>query len=335
MKKKITIVGAGISGLYLAYLLEDTYEITILEARERIGGRVFSIDDHDMGPSWVWPHHTSMLQLINNFDLKLFIQYTQGYALYDTVNKVEHFMTPSSGSSARVGGSMYSLIEELYKNLKNTTILFSQEAQSVAVSNKKTIIKTINDTFSSDFVILAIPPRLALKLDFLPTLPEYLTEKMSATPTWMGNTAKCVIEFKTPFWKDNSLSGFVFSHIGPLGEIHDASTTTKHALFGFLSANANMDSFEKDVKVQLQRLFKIDLSQIISIYLVDWRNEKYTASIDDIKPISAHPSYGIDTDAYSDKIFFSATEFSFKEGGYLEGALLRADYIAHKINLSE
>jgi len=335
MKKKITIIGAGISGLYLAHLLEESCEITILEARDRVGGRVFSIDGHDMGPSWVWSHHTSMLQLIDYFDLKLLTQYTQGYTLYDTKDKVEHFMTPSSGSSVRIDGSMSALIEVIYKSLKSTKILFSQEVQSITKTNQKVVVKTIDDTFSSDFSILAIPPRLAVKLDFSPRLPSFLTQKMVSTPTWMGNTAKCVIEFKTPFWKENFLSGFIFSHVGPLGEIHDASTTTKHALFGFVSANANMESFEQDVKAQLQRLFKIDLSQIISIYLVDWRSEKYTASIEDIKPMSAHPSYGIDTDTYSDKIFFSATEFSFKEGGYLEGALLRADYIAHKINLSE
>lgn len=28
-KKKITIIGAGISGLYLAYLIEDKYDIII------------------------------------------------------------------------------------------------------------------------------------------------------------------------------------------------------------------------------------------------------------------------------------------------------------------
>jgi len=32
-RKKLVIVGAGVSGLYLAYLLEDKFEVTILEAR--------------------------------------------------------------------------------------------------------------------------------------------------------------------------------------------------------------------------------------------------------------------------------------------------------------
>lgn len=331
MKKKITIIGAGISGLYLAHLLEDRFEITILEARERIGGRVFSIDGHDMGPSWIWSHHKKMLQLLDKLGLELFPQHTKGYAIYDTKDKVEHFTQAPSAPSARVTGSLSSLIKALHNTLKETKLLLSQELKSVTHMSDKMVVKTMTDTFSSDFVILTLPPRLASKIDFSEKLPDTLYAKMASTPTWMGHTAKCVIEFETPFWKDNSLSGFVFSHSGPLGEIHDASTATKHALFGFVSANAEMDSFEQDVKAQLQRVFKIDLTQINSIHLVDWRDEKYTASKEDIQSPRAHPSYGIDTSSYSDRVLFSATEFSFHEGGYLEGALLRAQEIANQI----
>jgi monoamine oxidase len=49
MKKKLIIIGAGISGLYLAHILEGIFDITILEARERVGGRIYSIAGHDMG----------------------------------------------------------------------------------------------------------------------------------------------------------------------------------------------------------------------------------------------------------------------------------------------
>ena len=333
MKKKITIVGAGISGLYLAYLLEDLFEVTVLEARERIGGRVFSIKGHDMGPSWVWSHQTKMLALIQKFGLELFTQYTQGYALYDTKNGVEKFNPPPSAPSARVHGSLTALINALHKSLKSTKLLLSHEVQSIHQVDQKVTTKTLNKSFESDFVIVTLPPRLALALDFIPTLPKTLYTKMMTTPTWMGHTAKCVIEFTKPFWQENSLSGFVFSHVGPLGEMHDASTQTKHALFGFVSSNANMQSFHKDLKLQLKRLFNIGEKEIIAIHLVDWREEKYTAHSDDKKPLREHPLYGIDTNDYTQSILFSATEFSSKEGGYLEGALQQTEQIAQKIKL--
>jgi monoamine oxidase len=329
MKKKITIVGAGISGLYLAYLLEEKFDVTILEARDRVGGRIYSIDGHDMGPSWIWSHHKEMLQLIQTLGLEIFSQYTQGYALYDTKDKVEHFMPQSSMPSRRVNGSLGSLIDILKKSLKQTNIFLSQVVQSIHHETDKVVVKTQTQSYESDFSIVTLPPRLALNLDLYPKLPEALHVKMANTATWMGHSAKCVIEFKSSFWREQGLSGFAFSHNGPLGEIHDASTATKAALFGFVSSNANMQNFKQSITEQLVRIFKIDPTQILSIHLVDWRDEQYTASFEDRRPLSTHLEYGINTNSYSDKILFSATEFSFKEGGYLEGAILRAQEIAH------
>ena len=55
-KKKLVIIGAGLSGLYSAVLLQDMYDVTIMEARNRTGGRIMGTDGHDMGPSWIWTH---------------------------------------------------------------------------------------------------------------------------------------------------------------------------------------------------------------------------------------------------------------------------------------
>jgi monoamine oxidase len=44
MSHRVCIIGAGISGLRCAsVLLENSYDVTIIEARDRIGGRVRSM----------------------------------------------------------------------------------------------------------------------------------------------------------------------------------------------------------------------------------------------------------------------------------------------------
>ena len=63
---------------------------------------------------------------------------------------------------------------------------------------------------------------------------------------------------------------------------------------------------------------------------MDWRKEKFTATSEDAKPLREHPSYDIDISLANEKILFSSTEFSNKEGGYLEG-VLRAQKIADKL----
>ncbi|KAH8645546.1 amine oxidase [Tricladium varicosporioides] len=54
----VCVVGAGISGLRCATLLIDAgYEVTIIEARDRIGGRIWQSNEFgyplDMGPNWI------------------------------------------------------------------------------------------------------------------------------------------------------------------------------------------------------------------------------------------------------------------------------------------
>lgn len=331
MKKKVLIIGAGISGLYLAYLLQDKYDVTILEARDRIGGRVFSIDSHDLGPSWIWPHHTHMLQLLKEFHLELFEQYTKGYALYDAKEEVQLFAQPQA-TSFRVQGSLSALIQRIALKLHSTTLLLSTEVKQIKHSQDGVVVSTFEKDFQGDFVISTLPPRITTQLEFFPALPTSLYTQMQNTQTWMGNSMKCVIEFAKPFWRERGLSGFMFSNRGPIAEMHDASTKNKAALFGFVHSNASLESFKEDVTQQLIRVFGIEKESIVNIYFIDWKKERFTSSKEDSKPLSTHPKYGIDTSKYSERIFFSSTEFSYQEGGYLEGAIRNAQKIAQSIS---
>ena len=44
---RMAIIGTGVSGLVTAHLLHDRHEITVFEARERIGGHVNTIEIED------------------------------------------------------------------------------------------------------------------------------------------------------------------------------------------------------------------------------------------------------------------------------------------------
>lgn len=59
MKKKVAILGSGISSLSAAcFLAKDGYDVTIFEKNETIGGRARQFKEKgfvfDMGPSWYW-----------------------------------------------------------------------------------------------------------------------------------------------------------------------------------------------------------------------------------------------------------------------------------------
>src|SRR5512145_938029 len=51
---RILVIGAGISGVGAARALHDLgYEVEFVEARERLGGRIWTVDSIDYGAHWI------------------------------------------------------------------------------------------------------------------------------------------------------------------------------------------------------------------------------------------------------------------------------------------
>ena len=320
-KKKLLIVGAGISGLYTAYLLQDSYDITLLEARDTAGGRVMNVGGHDLGPSWVWQHQHNILELISSLHLELIAQYTNGASLYDSPEGVQRFNSPPSAPSARIKGGVIQIVKALEKRLEVTLVLNTQ-VLSLTQNNAVIEVQTDQKKYEADYVISTLPPRLAGEsIVYKPELPEAIKLQFQNIPTWMGYSAKCVIEYDEAFWREEGLSGFAFSHLGPLAEIHDACMEESAALFGFLHSRAEFENIEENVVNQLTRLYGEKASNPKKIYLIDWKKEKYTSTLLDALPLKEHPTYGFDASHFAGKLIFSGTESAFNEGGYLEGAI--------------
>lgn len=329
-KEKLVIIGAGLSGLYTAFLLQDRYDVTVLEARERVGGRILSMGGHDMGPSWVWRHQTHILQLIDTLGLELFEQHSIGDALYDAPEGVQQFSAPPSAPSYRVKGGMIKIINAL-KEKVFTSVKINEKVISLIEKEGRVVVKTECDSYEADKIISTLPPRLALEtIKYDPPLDPAVQAKFTNIPTWMGYSCKCVIEYKEAFWREEGLNGFCISHLGPLGEIHDACTTERSALFGFVHSRASYENMKKNIIDQLTRLYGEKASKPLNIYVVDWKKESYTSTVLDSLPLSEHPAYGFNATHFNGKLIFSGTESAFNEGGYLEGAVNAAlDGIEH------
>jgi monoamine oxidase len=332
--KNIAIIGGGLSGLCAAHALQSNCSITVFEARDRLGGRIYSVNGLDLGPSWIWPHQTRIINLIHSLDLESFKQYDLGEALYETAQGIERFMAPANPPSLRIRGGTSILIERLATLLTATDLHLNEAVISVTHKNNHIIVVTLKSEYEFDQVIVTLPPRLALQsLSYDPPLPDNLQTHFTNTPTWMGNSVKCVIEFKSAFWRAMGLSGFCFTHVGPIGEIHDACTENRHALFGFIRADADMTNIEAHVRAQLEKLFNQHSSDIISFHCIDWRSEKFTSADTDRMNSLSHPQYGFDATHFDGKLQFYGTETSYEDGGYLEGAIASIEHTAKSIGL--
>lgn len=71
------VVGAGFAGLSAAReLIQRGYDVALVEARGRAGGRVVSTtlsggEVIDLGGQWIAPSHDRMLELVKNAGLEL------------------------------------------------------------------------------------------------------------------------------------------------------------------------------------------------------------------------------------------------------------------------
>lgn len=76
-KPSVICMGAGLAGLSAAYALKQKgYNVTVVESRDRIGGRVFSHQMSDqlvieLGGEWVGNSHTRIRELCSQFKLDL------------------------------------------------------------------------------------------------------------------------------------------------------------------------------------------------------------------------------------------------------------------------
>jgi len=83
----VCVVGGGFAGLTAALRLKQAGQsVTLLEARDRLGGRTYTVprDDGawiDKGGAWVGPTQDRIHALMDEFGVKSFKQYHDGEAM--------------------------------------------------------------------------------------------------------------------------------------------------------------------------------------------------------------------------------------------------------------
>jgi putrescine oxidase len=86
-KVDVVVVGAGVTGLTAASdLVAQGKRVAVLEARERVGGRLWTdtIDDIslELGGQWVSPDQTALLETLDKLGLETFARYREGGSVY-------------------------------------------------------------------------------------------------------------------------------------------------------------------------------------------------------------------------------------------------------------
>lgn len=345
----IIIIGGGISGLLTGYRLKLAgIPFKILEARDRLGGRVNTIKSHnttpvEMGATWFGNRHINLIRLLLELDLLYFEQYMQGTSFFQpfSTSPVSAIPIADQSVSYRISGGTSTLINALTDQVGSENIVLNSKVDWIDFSNEP-VVHTFDKSYHASKVVLALPPKLwANNIMFSPALPVKLKNIALTTHTWMEESVKVALTYQVPFWRLNKQSGTLFSNAGPLTELYDHcnASENKYALCGFVNpafGKASKEERKELIVAQLTHVFGSQAKAFTDYNELAWSNEEHTfaKNLMSLRPHqhNGHPIYR--EPYFNDKLFISSSEASAIFAGYMEGAVVSAEFASEQVKNS-
>ena len=340
----VLIIGAGLTGLTIAYLLKSLHiKTTIIEANTRIGGRILTKRNPneapiDLGATWLVPQQKNVLNLLKTLNIEVFEQFYGSTAIYqpDPSKQPQLVSLPNNDSvSYRIKNGTQTLIETLAEQLDNTSIQTGTSAISIQLKAEYLEVKTNKETYHSKYVVSTLPPALFNQnISLTPVLPEVITDILSKTHTWMHNSIRVGFTFKTPFWKHPQSSGTIYANSEPLQEFYDHSNAEQsvYALSGFMSSNLSgldKNQRKKLALEQLQSYYGDQALDYLSYEECAWIDQKHTIKPDNnfLMPQqnNGHPLFK--ERFLENKLFIAGAETSPVFSGKMEAAVSSAMHV--------
>lgn len=335
----VIVVGAGPAGLRAAGLLHAVgRSVVVLEARDRVGGRLLSVRSgdrrFDLGATWFWPNERRVSTLVTELDLDVFAQHIDGDMMYQ----------PSTGPqriegnqldvpSGRFDEGAQALPEALARLLPDDAVRLDEAVRSIRTVGDRIEVDAERSQWTTAHVILAVPPATAIAHIAIDRLDDTVGAVAAATPVWMAGTVKVVARYARPFWRDDGLAGSAFSHVGPLREIHDMSGRDgmPAALFGFAQPGPGAPTPGRDAVLdQLAALFGSEAAAPVDLWIHDWRLETF-AFAPEALGLTDYATYGhrvFQRPSLAGRLHWASTETAPEAPGHIEGALAAAERAA-------
>ncbi len=298
----------------------------------------------DTGPTWVWPRWQPHVQRwLDALSVRPFPQWEQGDAILDGYGpQVVRQPLPGQDGIVRLHGGPGAIVEAVQDRLEPGTVHTGSEVVGIEPAEHGMRLRlNAGPTWECSVAIIATPLRVAHERIMIDALDSNVTRLMQRTSTWMGQQAKAVVVYPSPFWRARGLSGRVASRAGPLVEMHDHSPEDGAfgALFGFVGWSAQDRARDPSVLraailEQLVRCFGPEASDPQQLVLQDWAKEPLICSQLDLRAPPEHPTVGPDVlrqGHLDNRLWFAVSETSDVSPGLIEGALVAGERIAERV----
>lgn len=351
MQKKTTdilIIGAGLTGLTLAYCLKKLdISVLLVEARDRTGGRIYTKQNTnqapiELGATWLVNEHIELLKLLKTLKLDVFEQFYGKTAIYEAskANPPQLVNLPQSNQvSYRITNGTESIINALSETLEPNTIISNCTISTIEKHDAIILAKSKTHEFECKHIVSTLPPYLFERsIEVKPELPSEIKKIMQNTHTWMHDSIKVGFSFKEPFWKGERTSGTIYSNVSALQEFYDHSSADEnlYALAGFMNKKFHNHTKAERQELALQQLEQYYGNQVrdfLSYEELAWSDERFTtSSYDDfIMPQQNNGHLLFQKPFLNNSLFIAGTETSTYASGKMEGAVRSAQHIYNQI----
>lgn len=239
----------------------------------------------------------------------------------------------------RVTGGTGRIISALASRLKGKIIL-NAPVRVIDQTGSTVVVGTDRGNVKANAVIVAMPPTLAGRIQYLPALPGLRDQLTQRVP--MGYAMKIHAVYPTPFWRAKGLAGAVVSDTGPITLGFDNSPNgaqaTKGVLLGFVFADQGRiwgprpQAQRKAAALQQFTTWFGPQAANPTMYLEqDWTAEPWTRGYIGYMPTDVWTAYGPSLRAPVGRIHWAGTETGMDGFGGLEGAIQAAQRAVSEI----
>ncbi|WP_010203963.1 flavin monoamine oxidase family protein [Salinibacterium sp. PAMC 21357] len=183
----------------------------------------------------------------------------------------------------RVVGGLQQVPLLLAQALGDDVVQLSQPVREIRWDGAAATVSTDELTVTAQHVIVAVPPNLYDRIDYVPALP-HLRQQMQQHSS-LGLVIKVHATYETPFWREAGLSGTAFS---PYQLVHEAYDNTNYeedrgTLVGFVAsekADELLALSPEDRKRRILESFAVFYGDAalapVVYYESDWASEEWT-----------------------------------------------------------
>jgi len=235
--------------------------------------------------------------------------------------------TDGAQESRFVGGSQ-TISKKMAKRL-GSRIQLNAPVRRIEQRGKTCHVVSDKGTFRSKRVIVAVPPAVSAYIEYDPILPADRAQLIQRFP--QGSAMKIQAVYPKPFWRDEGLSGYVNSDVGPVKLMYDNSPPdgSRGVLLGFIEGHearvaARMSAGAR--KAAVLECFARTIGPAAgkpSAYVeMNWADEEWTRGCyGGYLPPGVLTDYGPAIHKPHGRIHWAGTENATMWNGYMDGAV--------------